>query len=71
MAEAIELKRVFLLGATRLDDPAPGAPLKTALRLLAQNFPQFRWTSVFEEDGVVVGDTLEFALKLPPPKVNG
>lgn len=71
MAQAKQLKRVFVVGSTRLDDPAPGAPLKTATRLLAQNYPQFRWTDVFEEDGVLVGDTLEFKLQLPPPKVNG
>ena len=71
MATATQMKRVFVVGATRLDDPAPGAPLKTATRLLAQNYPQFRWTDVYEEDGVVVGNTLEFKLQLPPPKVNG
>lgn len=71
MATAKVLKRVFVVGSVRLDDPAPGAPIKTSTRLLAQNYPQFRWTDVFEEDGVMVGDTLEFKLQLPPPKVNG
>lgn len=71
MAKAATLTRVFVVGSTRLEDPAPGAPLKTATRMLAQNYPQFRWTDVYEEDGEVVGETLEFKLKLPPPKVNG
>ncbi|RYY74516.1 MAG: hypothetical protein EOO52_13205 [Gammaproteobacteria bacterium] len=71
MAQLNTLKRVFVVNSTRLDDPAPGAPLATATRLLSQNYPQFRWTNVFEEDGVVVGETLEYRLKLPPPKVNG
>ena len=71
MAQAIQLKRVFVVGSTRLDDPAPGMPLKTATRMLAQNYPQFRWADVYEEDGAVVGSTLEFRLQLPPPKVNG
>lgn len=71
MATIKQLKRVFVVGSTRLEDPVPGAPLKTATKALAQNYPQFRWTDVFEEDGVVVGDVLEFKLQLPPPKVNG
>lgn len=71
MAKSTQLKRVFVVGTTRLDDPAPGAPLSTATRLLSQNYPQFRWTDVYEEDGIVVGETLEFKLQLPPPKVNG
>lgn len=71
MAKATQLKRVFVVGSTRLEDPAPGSSLVTATRLLSQNYPQFRWTEVFEEDGVVVGNSLEFKLQLPPPKVNG
>jgi hypothetical protein len=71
MTQAIQLKRVFVVGSTRLDDPAPGMPLSAATRVLAQNYPQFRWTEVYEEDGIVVGGALEFRLQLPPPKVNG
>ena len=71
MAEAKSMKRVFVVGSTRLDDPAPGAPLSTATRLLSQNYPQFRWAAVYEEDAVVVGESLEYRLQLPPPKVNG
>lgn len=71
MAQLSVMKRVFVVGSTRIADPAPGAPLDTATRLLAQNYPQFRWTELYEEDGVVVGDSLEFTLQLPPPKTNG
>lgn len=71
MAHVSSLERVFVVGSTRLKDPTPGASLGTATKSLAQNYPQFRWTEVYEEDGIVVGDTLEFSLKLPPPKVNG
>lgn len=65
------LKRVFILDQTRIADPLPGVPLKQATRVLAQNYPQFRWTNVLEEDGVLVNGVLEFKLVLPPPKVNG
>lgn len=71
MATVKQVKRFFIVGSTKLEDPVPGAPLETAVRTLAQNYPQFRWTDVYEEDGVVVGDTLEYRLHLPPPKVNG
>ncbi len=71
MARVAKLKRVFVVGSTRLDDPAPNASIATATRMLSQNYPQFRWAEVYEEDGVVVGETLEFKLQLPPPKVNG
>ena len=71
MATVQQLTRVFVVGSTRIDDPAPSATLKTATRMLSQNYPQFRWAALYEEDGVVVGNTLEFKLQLPPPKVNG
>lgn len=71
MIKLDSLKRVFVLGTTKLTDPAPEKPLDEATRILSLNYPQFRWSRVLEEDGVVVGDTLEFRLQLPPPKVNG
>ena len=71
MANINNLKRVFVLGSTRISDPAPTEPLEVSTRLLAQTYPQFRWTEIYEEDGEVVGNTLEFKLVMPPPKVNG
>lgn len=71
MATIERLKRVFVAGSTRLADPAPNEPLQTAVRMLAQNYPMFRWSSLFEEDGIVEGDSLVFSLQLPPPKING
>lgn len=71
MAKTKVVKRVFIVGSTRLDDPMPGAPLETTIRLLSQNYPMFRWSQMFEEDGVINGDILEYRLQLPPPKVNG
>jgi len=71
MATITQLKRVFVVGATRLDDPLPDMPLTLAVRQLSMNYPQFRWSALFESDGVVVGDTIEYRLVLPPPKVNG
>ena len=71
MANVQTVPRVFVVSGTRIPDPAPNVPLEEALRLLSINYPQFRWTKVFEEDGVIVENELVFTLQLPPPKVNG
>ena len=71
MTDLKVLKRVFVVGAVKLTDPLPSGSLDEATRLLALNYPQFRWSRVLPEDGIVVGDTLEFNLQLPPPKING
>ena len=65
------LPRFFKLGATEIPDPAPGQDLDICVRLLAQNFPQFRQSRIFEEDARVEVDRLVYELILPPPKVNG
>ena len=66
-----KLKRVFVVGATRVDDPAPNLTLKESTQILAPQYPQFRWTEVLESDGRVVGDSIEYKLVLPPAKTNG
>lgn len=65
------LKRCFKLGALKLDDPCPGKSLDEAVRILARNFPQFRAYRLWEEDGVIEGDSVVFTLKMPPAKDNG
>ena len=65
------LNRVFKLGATRLPDPCPTLSLSNAVRALSRNYPQFRHTKLYEEDGVVEGDMLVYTLILPPVKSNG
>ena len=69
--ELTTVKRVFIVGTTKLDDPAPGQPLKAAVRILSTTYPQFRWTDVLEEDGKLVDGELHFKLVLPPAKTNG
>ena len=66
-----KLKRVFKVGATRIDDPCPGQSLDEAVRLLSRNYPQFRAMRMYEEDGVVEGKFLVYSLKTPPAKDNG
>jgi PRTRC genetic system protein C len=67
----ITLKRVFIINSLKISDPAPTLPLDSVTRLLAQQYPQFRWTTLLEEDGRIVGNELQFSLVLPPPKTNG
>ena len=65
------LKRVFKLGSLKLDDPAPNGDFDNSVRLLAKNYPQFRMSKLYEEDGMPCGDELVYELKLPPAKDNG
>lgn len=70
---AISLKRIFKVGALRLDDPMPQGSLEDSVRILSQRYPQFRSSKLYEEDGrpdPVAGE-LVFELQLPPPKKNG
>ena len=65
------VKRVFKVGATRLNDPCPGESLDEAVRHLSANYPQFRSFRLYEEDGVVEEDCLVYTLQTPPAKSNG
>lgn len=66
------VERVFKLGALELPDPIPGGSLAQAVRLLSQQYPQFRHTSIYEEDGKLnASGKLVFDLILPAPKTKG
>lgn len=66
-----QLKRVFKVGATKIEDPCPDASLDEAVRVLSRNFPAFRSYKIYTEDGVVNGDAIEYTLRTPPAKSNG
>jgi hypothetical protein len=68
---ANQLKRVFQVGATRLDDPCPGKSLDEAVRILSRNYAQFRSYRLYEEDGVVEKDCVVYTMRTPPAKTNG
>lgn len=63
--------RLFKLGATTLKDPCPNGSLDDAVRILSRDYPQFRQTKLYAEDGVLEDGKLVYALKLPPAKTNG
>ena len=67
----MKMPRVFQVNATQISDPCPDGPLENSVRSLALNYPQFRHTQVFEEDGEVVNDKVVYKLQLPPVKTNG
>lgn len=71
--EILTLNRVFKVGALELDDPTPHGTLDDSVRALSQQFPQFRQSKLYEEDGVPDPSTqkIVFTLLLPPPKKNG
>lgn len=71
--EILNLNRVFKVGALELDDPTPNGTLEDSVRALSRQFPQFRQSRIYEEDGVPDPSTskIVFTLLLPPPKKNG
>ena len=68
---AKQLKRIFKVGPTRLDDPCPGKPLDEAVRILSRNYVQFRSYRIWEQDGVVENGNIVYTMRTPPAKTNG
>ncbi len=68
---AKKLKRVFKVGAAKLNDPCPGKPLNEAVRILSKNYPAFRSYRLYEEDGVVENGNIVYTMRVPPAKTNG
>jgi PRTRC genetic system protein C len=65
------LQRTFKIGSAVLGDPLPGFPLDDVQQLLSATYPQVRWTRLYESDGMVVGDAIQYEFIIPPPKTNG
>ncbi len=65
------VQRVFKLGATIIEEPCPTSSLDDAVRVLSRNYPQFRSSKLYDEDGVMENGKLTYELKLPPAKTNG
>lgn len=65
------LRRTFKIGSAIVDDPAPSLSLEQVQQLLSTTYPAVRWTTVYDTDGCLVGDTLQYEFVLPPVKVNG
>lgn len=63
--------RVFKLGATTLKDPCPTSSLADSIRILSRDYPQFRQTKIYDEDGFMENNELVYELKLSPAKTNG
>jgi hypothetical protein len=71
MTTITTLPRVFILGALRIEDKAPHLPLADAVRILSKSYPQFRHSKIYEEDGVIKNEVLEYTIPLQPAKSNG
>ena len=64
--------RVFKMGATLIPDPMPTASLNEVVRMLSRQFPAFRHTKLYEEDGRAnERGEIVYDLILPEPKVKG
>lgn len=66
------VKRLFKIGLRTIEAPLPLGTLEDNVKLLSQNFPAFRWTTVLDSDAIVQADgSLIYELQLPPSKSNG
>lgn len=63
------LTRVFKLGATELDDPAPGLPAKEAMALYGEALPVIKSATL--GPSTVEGDRLVFEILKPEGKTKG
>ena len=68
---ANQLPIKFKLGAALIDDPAPTESLARKQQLLAQQYPQVRFTQIYESDAVIQDGCKIYPILVPPPKSNG
>lgn len=61
----------FKLGNTLIDFPNPFGSIADNQRLLAQHFPQLRWTTIYEEDARLENGCMVVPVVPPPVKTNG
>ncbi|MDH1472565.1 hypothetical protein [Shewanella sp. GD03713] len=61
----------FKIGNTLVAFPNPRVGIEENQRLLAQHFPQLRWTKIFEEDAVLEDGCMVLPVIPPPVKTNG
>lgn len=66
-----KIKWKFKLGGTLIDFPNPLGSIEDNKKILAQNFPQLRWTEVYEEDAHLEDGCMVLPVVPPPVKTNG
>lgn len=71
MTTVKSMKRVFVLGAARINDSTPNLSLDDSVRLLSKTYPQFRHTKIYPEDGVIENGEIVYTVKMLPAKSNG
>lgn len=73
MLQIQTLPRTFKIGVAIIDDPAPNADLSEVHRILCQQYPMLRHTSIFEEDGRLNTEATEilYEFQLIPVKTKG
>lgn len=67
--KVVDVRRQFKMGATLLDDPAPGESPKRALEVLAQVYPHLSNADVREQG--MKGDALVYEIVQETVKTKG
>ncbi len=67
------LPRKFKIGVTFIADPAPQASLEEVQRILSQQYPMLRHTTIYSEDGRLNDEATEivYEFQLIPVKTKG
>ena len=71
MTNIAVLPRVFKIGVAVIQDPAPGLPLEQVQQILSATYPQVRWTKLYDSDGQLINNTMQYEFLIPPVKTNG
>ena len=71
MATVKKAERKFKIGMTEINFPAPDSDLQTNVRIIANHYPQLRFTHVYEEDAQLVNGCIVYPIIMPPVKTNG
>ncbi|WP_196160811.1 hypothetical protein [Reinekea sp. G2M2-21] len=61
----------FEVNGQRIAWPSGVSVLKDAKRILSQQFPMLRNTTIYEEDARLMGDVMVYPVVLPPVKTKG
>lgn len=65
----VKPKRMFKIGSTILNDPAPNLPPNEALMLYATAYPHLKTAELEEPE--LIDDELQYKIKIEPIKTKG
>ena len=71
LLQSTPLKRVFKLGALKIQCNSPNATFEESIKAIRKNYPFFRFGKIYEDDGLVDGERMVYTLPKLPADSNG